>query len=38
MLFDLLSALMEGMAREISSRGYPAITFDMRGVGRSDGW
>jgi uncharacterized protein len=29
--------LMEGMARKVAKRGYDALTFDLRGAGRSSG-
>lgn len=29
--------LMKGMARGLANRGFPAVTFDMRGAGRSTG-
>ncbi|KAE8714973.1 transcriptional regulator ATRX-like [Hibiscus syriacus] len=30
-------ALMQGIASGLAEKGYPAVTFDMRGVGRSTG-
>ncbi|CDJ38932.1 hypothetical protein, conserved [Eimeria tenella] len=32
------SSLMSGMASLVTQRGFPAVTFDLRGVNNSSGW